>query len=254
VQDAWEGVEVDPDAPSDGPRGLRERKKLATRRALRRAALELALAKGPAAVTVEAIAEAAGVAPRTFFNYFSAKEEALVGPGEPLAAALAAEVRSRPVEEPALWAIGEVIAGRLEGLRSRPEQLALWRAQARLVREHPGTLLPWQLAAFAALEETLATAVAERLPVGWGGAEARALGRLAAGTAMGAARVVLDEVLDDAVGDPGDLGASYRRVLASLPALVGGAQGSGAPRVRGGHRQTARGRGVRGARTRTKER
>ena len=58
--------------------GLRERKKLATRRALHLAALELASRDGVAAVTVEDVAAAAGVSPRTFFNYFSTKEEAFV--------------------------------------------------------------------------------------------------------------------------------------------------------------------------------
>lgn len=47
-----------------------------TRRALRRAALELGLEHGLAAVSVEAIASRAGVSTRTFFNYFDTKEDA----------------------------------------------------------------------------------------------------------------------------------------------------------------------------------
>jgi AcrR family transcriptional regulator len=58
--------------------GLRERKKTETRAALSRAALELALRDGYDAVTVDAIADAANVSTRTFRNYFSSKEDAVL--------------------------------------------------------------------------------------------------------------------------------------------------------------------------------
>ena len=57
---------------------LRERKKQATREALRTAALRLARAKGPENVRVDEIAEAAGVSPRTYNNYFPSREHAIV--------------------------------------------------------------------------------------------------------------------------------------------------------------------------------
>jgi AcrR family transcriptional regulator len=58
--------------------GLRERKKQATRKALREAALRLALERGPDNVRVDDIAEAAGVSPRTYNNYFASREQAIV--------------------------------------------------------------------------------------------------------------------------------------------------------------------------------
>src|SRR3546814_13306955 len=61
------------------PSDLRSRKKLATYRALAHAARELTAERGLEAVTVDDIAAAADVSPRTFFNYFSSKEQAIVG-------------------------------------------------------------------------------------------------------------------------------------------------------------------------------
>jgi AcrR family transcriptional regulator len=63
---------------TEAPLGLRERKKIKTRQAIRRAAFRLIDGNGYAATTVEQIAEAAEVSPSTFFRYFPSKESLLL--------------------------------------------------------------------------------------------------------------------------------------------------------------------------------
>jgi AcrR family transcriptional regulator len=58
--------------------GLRDRKKVQTREAIRREAMRLIKENGYANTTVEQIAEAAEVSPSTFFRYFPSKEMVLM--------------------------------------------------------------------------------------------------------------------------------------------------------------------------------
>jgi AcrR family transcriptional regulator len=142
--------------------GRRERKKLATRVALRRAALGLVAARGLAHVTVEEIAEAADVSTRTFFNHFACKEDALIFPSAGLSDELVAEFLARPTEEPVWAAMGIALHDWLLRLELTPELREDLVRRAELLHAYPKELLPRQLAAFTALERSLAAAVAER--------------------------------------------------------------------------------------------
>ncbi|MBS4947070.1 MAG: TetR/AcrR family transcriptional regulator, partial [Rothia mucilaginosa] len=63
---------------------LRERRREQTWRALHEAALKRVREHGMRGTTVEEIAREAGVSPRTFFNYFPSKEDAVLGLREPV--------------------------------------------------------------------------------------------------------------------------------------------------------------------------
>ncbi len=63
---------------------LRERHRATTWAALREAAVSLALENGLSGATIDAISARAGVSSRTFFNYFSSKEEAVLGIRSPV--------------------------------------------------------------------------------------------------------------------------------------------------------------------------
>ncbi len=94
--------------------GLRERKKLDTRRALSDAALTLAFEHGFEGVTREAIADLAGVSLRTFNNYFTGKYEALAYRQTERLRRSITVLRERPADEPLWTAITEAVLTPLE--------------------------------------------------------------------------------------------------------------------------------------------
>ena len=88
--------------------GLRERKKTETRVAIQQSVLMLALGRGLDVVTADEIAAAANVSVRTFHNYFSSKEEALVAAWESEFRVYVDALRDRPAGEPILDALEHV--------------------------------------------------------------------------------------------------------------------------------------------------
>ena len=146
------------DAASSQPGGLRERKKRATRQALQQAAVQLILDHGLGSVTVDDICARAEVSPRTFFNYFTAKEEVLV-PWDPEVVASAPDrVVARPAGEPLLSVVRTVLGETLDTAMAGPT----WRDQALVLREHPELVGRVAMASHA-LEMALARGLAERL-------------------------------------------------------------------------------------------
>jgi AcrR family transcriptional regulator len=206
--------------------GRRERKKLATRQALQDVALRLVAERGLDQVTVDDISDAADVATRTFFNYFSSKEEALLGNLPEKVASVHRMVLDRPAGETPLEAACQVLRAMTVTLTERREERLL---RQQVIERHPG-LLARQLGMYASFERALATAVAERLgggPRSTGGPPWRSPGpprdalypRVVAAVAVAAARSAvstwmadqgrrpLAETLDAAFAQLRDLGA-----------------------------------------------
>jgi AcrR family transcriptional regulator len=137
--------------------GLRERKKQRTRDELAAAAFAMAVERGLNGFTIDEVAAAADVSPRTFFNYFTSKEEAVVAHRDEAHAQFAAALASRPLDESPVQALRAAIVGRVrassrEAIREQLELL-------RLLRETP-SLLPHLMSSFATTERLMAEVVA----------------------------------------------------------------------------------------------
>jgi AcrR family transcriptional regulator len=92
-----------------GQPGLRERKKQKTRLALIDAALDLFLEQGYEATTVDQIAAAVDVSPRTFFRYFATKEDVALSLHVDGQEAMLAELACRPGEESPFAALSHAV-------------------------------------------------------------------------------------------------------------------------------------------------
>lgn len=98
---------------------LRERKKLATWRAIQSAALRLFDEQGYEATTVEQIAAAANVSRATFFNYFAGKDAAVLDQDPEERLDWQALMNDRPADEPLWDSLTEILTGFCESLRDR---------------------------------------------------------------------------------------------------------------------------------------
>jgi AcrR family transcriptional regulator len=144
------------DISTNSGRGVRERKKVATRQALSAAALRLAREHGPENVRVDAIAEAAGVSPRTYNNYFSSREQAImVGLAAERGLRVGAALRARPDEEPLDQAVAAAVIEQYSG-DGEPDRDALG-----LITSAPALRAEF-LDTIAAIERPLAEAIAAR--------------------------------------------------------------------------------------------
>ncbi|MFI7317538.1 TetR family transcriptional regulator [Streptomyces venezuelae] len=199
---------------STPPLSLTERRKLATRLEIARAAAELFTAHGTDGTTAEAIAGRAGVALRTFYRYFRTKQDA-VGPllavgGDRWRAHLAAAEPGAPLPDALRSAISEALAVPDEAAAAGLRQT---RGLLRAAAGDPALRAVWYQVNRES-EDKLRPVVAELL-----GAGAQTLDvRLAAAAATDAIRIALEtwaETDADVTGpdSPADLAARCLRGL-----------------------------------------
>src|SRR5262245_26691482 len=137
--------------------GLRERKKAATKAALSQAAVSLMLEHGLDAVRSDAIADAVGVAPRTFRNYFANKAEAVLFAMETVQNRYVETFMGRDPNEPVLDSLEAAAIAVVEEAGYR-EHLA---AATRLIALNPA-LVARRTASRDAASATLVDRVADR--------------------------------------------------------------------------------------------
>ncbi len=188
--------------------GLRERKKLATRRAIGMAAMRLAVERDLDNVLVEDIAAAAEVSPRTVNNYFSSKYEAICGLTMDRGRLMGAALRDRPAGEPLWDAITHAVLDQYAAADQAPEND--WIAGVRRVIRSPelqGEYLKTQYVA----QHALAAAIAERIGTD---ADTDMFPRIMAGAVTAATQVAMERWLF--ADPPAALAPLIRRALHDL--------------------------------------
>jgi AcrR family transcriptional regulator len=140
--------------------GLRERTKARTRQELIEAAFALFAERGFEECTVEEIAKAADVSPRTFFRYFAVKEDVALAPMQDESDRMIQALAERPVSESPLTALREAFRGPVGRLVDRDALCGVMQ----FVEGCP-TLVARKMALSADKERQVAQILGERMGV-----------------------------------------------------------------------------------------
>lgn len=173
-----------------GSNGLRARKKDRTRRTIEKVALDLVDAHGFDGTTVDEIAAAADIAPRTFFHYFSSKEDVILADYTVRLERIVAALKISPGDQGPWLALRDAFLTVAADYESEQEQIL---RRFRIIRSTP-SVTARSLLLQATWEDTITDAVS-----GWldleGTDDIRP--RLIAGAALAAMRASLAQWLSD---------------------------------------------------------
>ncbi|MFE6697682.1 TetR family transcriptional regulator [Streptomyces sp. NPDC057718] len=193
---------------------MAQRKRQLVSDELTESALQLMAQEGFDAVTVDAIAAAAGVSKRTFFRYFASKEDVVVQFLADMGAGMHAELAARPAADPPSTALRHAVWVAMAACADGAEHSGRALRVVQLILRTPALRARF-LEHQAQWRDDLAVETARRRGLD---PEADLYPRLAAGAALVAFDTVLRRWSDsDGADDPADL--TDRAFAALAPAL-----------------------------------
>ncbi|WP_031524955.1 TetR family transcriptional regulator [Streptomyces sp. NRRL F-5123] len=200
---------------------LAERKRALVADALTQAALNLLVREGFEAVTVDEITAAAGVSKRTFFRYFSSKEDVVVQFLTEMGAGMRDELAARPPLEPPSVALRHAVQSSVDACAGHADRAL---SVVRLILRTP-PLLARFLERQAQWRGELAAELARRLGMD---PAVELYPELAAGMALAAFDTILQRWSDDGTVDPAELtGRAFAVIAPALDSVVTPAAATG---------------------------
>lgn len=106
---------------------LRDRKRRAVQQDVMQVAVDLFVANGYESTTVDHIATAAGLSPRSFFRYFATKEAVVTYMLDEVGTEIATRLTARPPEEHPWYALRRAFDGQIESLQNTDRALPMIR-------------------------------------------------------------------------------------------------------------------------------